>query len=66
MQCFFILISFNSDLSQWDVSKVTDVGFIFYYTSSFNSNLRNWNVSNIEYTSGMFVGVTSFDPSNGI
>ena len=35
------------DISQWDVSNVTDMGGMFGNASSFNQPLNNWNVSNV-------------------
>jgi len=52
---------FNSDLSSWDVSNVTNMDLMFR-NSSFNSNIGNWDVSKVtsmrymfEYT-GLFNG----------
>ena len=39
--------SFNTDLSCWDVSKVTDMEYMFSYASDFNKDLSSWNVSNV-------------------
>jgi surface protein len=36
--------SFNSDISNWDVSAVTNMGSMFEGASSLNSNISNWNV----------------------
>ena len=45
---------FNSDLSRWDVSKVTDMGGMFYYCTQFNSDLSKWNVSDVSNMRYMF------------
>ena len=37
--------SFNQSLNKWDVSKVTDMDFMFDDASSFNQPLDDWNVS---------------------
>lgn len=39
--------SFNADLSNWDVSNVIDMCYMFYYAMSFKSDLSKWNVSNV-------------------
>ena len=45
---------FNGDISQWNVSNVTDMGLMFYGCLSFNNDISNWNVSNVKYTNGIF------------
>ena len=35
---------FNGDISNWDVSNVTDMGYMFY-ESNFNGDISNWDVS---------------------
>ena len=37
--------SFNGDLSQWNVSSVTEMDSMFYGTTSFNGDLSQWDVS---------------------
>ena len=39
--------SFNTDLSCWDVSKVTDMGYMFVDASDFNKDLSSWDVSSV-------------------
>ena len=39
--------SFNSDLSSWDVSKVTSLSETFNGASAFNSDLSAWDVSKV-------------------
>ena len=58
---FFSAESFNSDLSEWDVSNVTDMGGIFFYAKSFNADLSNWNVSRVADMPKMFAEATSFN-----
>ena len=38
---------FNSDISHWDVSNVTNMDYMFHYARTFNQDLSKWCVSNI-------------------
>ena len=58
--------SFNSDLSTWDVSSVTDMSHMFFRISSFNSDLSTWDVSGVTDMSEMFTGARSFNQNLGI
>lgn len=58
---FYYAIQFNSDLSKWNVSNVSDFSYMFYNASNFNSNLKNWNLKNCMYVEYMFFEATSFD-----
>ena len=53
-------IWFNSDISRWNVSNVTDMSEMFAYAKRFNQDLSKWNVSNVEYMRCMFQGFLSF------
>ena len=54
---------FNCDLSEWNVSKVTDMRMMFFYTgkksSLFKLNCSNWNVDKVTSYSNFNDGVTS-------
>ena len=39
---------FNEDISNWDVSKVTNMSCMFCKAKLFNGDLSSWNVSNAE------------------
>ena len=39
--------NFNQDISGWDVSKVTDMFYMFLGASKFNQDLSSWNVDNV-------------------
>ena len=54
-------ISFNGDISSWDVSVVTDMPYMFYRASSFNHPLDSWNVSAVTDMSSMFLDAASFN-----
>jgi uncharacterized protein (TIGR02145 family) len=53
--------SFNSDLSAWDVSSVTNMYAVFAYASSFNSDLSSWDVSSVTNMNQMFRDTFSFN-----
>ena len=48
-------------LNKWNVSKVTNMGWMFEYAESFNQPLNDWNVSNVNRKFGMFDAATSFN-----
>jgi len=49
------------DIKDWDVSKVTDMSYMFQDCNNFNSDLSNWNVSNVLNMSSMFQGCNNFN-----
>ena len=49
----FGLSNFNGDISQWDVSNVTDMKYMFTH-SDFNGNISEWDVSNVKWMENMF------------
>ena len=49
------------DISKWDVSNVTDMGYMFKYARSFNGDLSKWNVSNVRNMEYMFGYAESFN-----
>jgi len=53
--------NFNQDLSEWDVSRVTDMSFMFYGAISFNRDLSKWNVSRVTNMVYMFYGASKFN-----
>ncbi|TPN85238.1 BspA family leucine-rich repeat surface protein [Aquimarina algicola] len=55
------LIFFNSDLSNWDVSNVTNMNQMFTSTFRFDSDLSNWDVSNVKDMAFMFTASGSFN-----
>merc|ERR1712032_164844 len=62
MMCIFRGASvFNQDLSKWDVSKVTDMGYMFADTSAFNQDLSKWDVSAVSNMGYMFNGASAFN-----
>ena len=49
------------DISEWDVSNVTDMLQMFSECSKFNSDLSNWDVSKVTCTRWMFSGCEKFN-----
>ena len=45
---------FNGDISQWDVSNVVDMRYMFYGCNTFNKDISAWDVSNVANMTGMF------------
>jgi surface protein len=48
------------DLSQWDTSRVEDMGFMFH-TTNFTSDISSWNTSMVTDMSYMFQSNKAFD-----
>ena len=46
--------SFNQDLNNWDVSKVTSMHAMFRAATSFNGNISDWDVSKVTTMTHMF------------
>ena len=42
------------DISEWNVSNVTDMSWMFYYCKKFNQDLSGWDVSNVTNRLGIF------------
>ena len=56
MRYVFAHMTFNGDISRWDVSNVEDMTSMFY-DSTFegnNGNISGWNVSSVRYMSKIF------------
>ena len=53
--------SFNQDVSEWDVSSVTNMSHMFFRALSFNQDVSKWDVSNVTDMSDMFYQASSFD-----
>jgi len=47
-------LDINQDISNWDVSNVTDMRYMFSEAYAFNQPLGNWDVSNVTDMSYMF------------
>ena len=55
------LEAFNGDISKWDVSKVTDMKFMFRNATAFNQDISKWNVAKVTDMRFMFHTATTFN-----
>lgn len=53
--------SFNWNISQWNVSGVTNMTEVFYFATSFNGDLSTWDVSKVITAYYMFSDAQSFN-----
>ena len=52
--------TFNSDISRWKTSRVTNMEYMFIYASSFNQDLSVWDTSSVTSMSHMLYEAASF------
>ena len=52
---------FNGDISDWDVSNVTNMEYMFFMCKNFNQDISSWDVSNVTNMEGMFCECKSFN-----
>ena len=53
MEGMFYNCKFDGDISEWDVSNVTNM-YEMFYASKFNGDISNWKVSKVETMEEMF------------
>ncbi len=53
--------NFNGDISDWDVSSVTDMSWMFHYAVAFNGDISDWDVSSVENMNYMFRSADAFN-----
>ena len=53
--------TFNSDLSNWDVTSVADMAGMFRQANAFNCDLSIWDVSSVTNMDDMFLNAVSFN-----
>ena len=58
-------ISFNQDISSWDVSQVTDMSSMFADALFFNQDIGSWDVNNVMSMELMFYEATVFNQNIG-
>jgi len=57
MEYMFMDSKFNGDISNWDVSRVGNMDYMFLSfnkSCEFNGNISNWDVSGVYYMRQMF------------
>jgi surface protein len=64
-QCFSNCINFNSDISGWNTSNVTDMSYMFMNCQNFNKYIGNWNTSNVTNMANMFSQAIVFNQPIG-
>ena len=57
--------SFDGEVSDWDVSRVTDMADMFRSTSSFNSDISEWNIADTTRINAMLFRADAFDQNLG-
>jgi hypothetical protein len=60
MPGMFREMSFNGDISSWDVSNVKDTQCMFYGNKTFKQNLSKWKLDPTCETANMFGGIKGF------
>ena len=63
--CFQNCTNFNSNISGWDTTNVTDMSSMFNGATAFNQNINSWNTSNVTNMSYMFYVATYFNQNIG-
>ena len=53
--------TFNRNLRDWDVSRVTTMKRMFYRASAFNGNIEGWDTSKVTNMDQMFYKASAFN-----
>ena len=61
MRYLFYLVKFNPIVSNWDVSRVRDMGSMFNEAWNFSQDLSGWNVNSVENMNYMFRKAEKFE-----
>ena len=61
MSNLFMNCEYDIDVSNWDVSNVTNTAGMFYFCKNFDCDLSRWNVSNVKYMYLMFHNCKQFN-----
>lgn len=60
MSYLFYQADFNQDISWWDVSKVTNMNWMFEEARWFDQSIWDWDVENLREYSGIFDNTENF------
>jgi surface protein len=60
-KCFYNCVNFNSNISNWNTSNVTNMSHMFSMTPAFNQPLTNFDTSNVTDMTHMFFGARTFN-----
>jgi len=55
----------NEPISEWDVSRVTDMSDLFQFCKNFNGDISGWDTSNATTFNSMFYRATAFNQPLG-
>lgn len=58
---FYEALEFNSDISHWDTSNITNMWSAFYKAKKFNQDIGKWTVNKVYIMLYMFCGACSFN-----
>ncbi|MFZ1702943.1 MAG: BspA family leucine-rich repeat surface protein [Saprospiraceae bacterium] len=58
-------VSFNGDITSWDVSAVQNMTQMFSGATLFNQNISTWDVSSVTQMGGMFIAADAFNQPIG-
>ena len=61
MHNMFYHSRFNGDISNWDVSQVTDMSHMFAFAAAFNGDISMWNVARVTDMNRMFTWAAAFN-----
>jgi surface protein len=65
LNMFLRASAFNSDISKWNVSNVTNMLNMFNGASKFNSDISKWDTSKVTNMTSMFNGASKFNCNLG-
>jgi surface protein len=57
---FYSATAFNQNISNWDVSSVTNMESMFQSAAAFNQNLSSWNVDGVTSCNNLCENTTSW------